>query len=122
MLDANDSTMKINSRFTKFIMENKLIDVLVDKHGTDNEPATSARGSTRIDYILATEKINEHVIACGILPIHDICFCDHRPVFADFDFACYLGNDSHKLHTMNDRIINGRDPRKIKMYISALTQ
>ena len=66
LVDANDSLQQLNSELTSWVTDLDLIDVITDKHGTEDEPATYARGSQRIDYIFTTNKINEYVYKCGI--------------------------------------------------------
>lgn len=61
----------------------KLVDVHVPRHGTDNKPPTYARGSQRIDYILASGEVAQYVNAAGILLLHKFCGSDNRAVYAD---------------------------------------
>jgi hypothetical protein len=66
MMDTNDTLQNTRSALSKWTLETNLIDPLVQRHGTEDEPPTFARGSKRIDYILASEKLSEYISACGI--------------------------------------------------------
>ena len=91
MLDANDTLQNHQSTFTSWVRSVNLVDVHMHFHGTDDEPATHSRGSNRIDYILATPVITDYIENCGILPFHELCYSDHRALYADFDLVGYLG-------------------------------
>jgi hypothetical protein len=78
-IDANDTLQSVNTEFTKFARRHGLSDILVDRHGTEDEPPTFARGSFRIDYVMGTAGIGQYVTAAGILPLKAISGSDHRP-------------------------------------------
>jgi hypothetical protein len=46
LCDANDSLQNPNSQFSNWAQQLGLIDILVERHGTDDEPPTYIRGST----------------------------------------------------------------------------
>jgi endonuclease/exonuclease/phosphatase family metal-dependent hydrolase len=84
-MDANDTLQNTRSALNKWTAETIMIDPLVQRHGTEGEPPTYARGSKRIDYYLVSEHLSEYVTSCGILPLHNICFSDHRALYIDID-------------------------------------
>jgi hypothetical protein len=91
-IDANDTLQNISSEFSKFSRLLGLSDILVDRHGTEDEPPTYARGTARIDYVMATPGISQYVTAAGILPLKAISGSDHRPTFIDIDLTNFLGD------------------------------
>lgn len=94
MIDANDTLQKPNSQFSKWVKETELIDIHTERHGTDKEPPTHDRGSTRIDYILVSKDISRYVTAAGILPMHEFTRCDHRALYIDVNMKKYLGGNA----------------------------
>lgn len=116
LMDANDTLQNTRSALTKWTLETNLIDPLVQRHGTEGEPPTHARGSQRIDYILVSEHISEYVTACGILPLHSICFSDHRALFLDIDLQAFLQSEPPSNMSRVSRGISSEDPRSVKKY------
>jgi hypothetical protein len=115
-IDANDTLQSINSEFSKFSRRHGLSDILVDRHGTEDEPPTYARGSARIDYVMATAGIGQYVTAAGILPLKAISGSDHRPTFVDFDLTSFLGDQPFVQGDISGRSIGSDKPRAIKVY------
>jgi hypothetical protein len=91
MLDANESLQHFNNDFTKWVRESGLVDIHVHRHGTEGEPATHTRGSSRIDYMLVSQNLVDFVSAAGILPFKTFTKSDHRALFMDIDLEAYLG-------------------------------
>ena len=116
MIDANDTLQNQRSRRTTWVQSTNLIDIHMHYHGTDNEPATYARGTNRIDYFLATPLITNYVESCGILPLHKICFSDHRPLYAYIDLTSYLGGQVATCLQRQSRGVNTADPRTVLRY------
>jgi hypothetical protein len=122
MMDANNTLQNTRSALTKWTAETKLIDPLVQRHGTEGEPPTYARGSKRIDYILVSENLSEYVISCGILPLHNICFSDHRALYIDIDLQAFLKSEPPSHMNRVQRGISSEDPRSVKKYQERLTK
>jgi hypothetical protein len=120
MIDANESLSDSRSKFTGWTNANKLVDILVQQHGTEGEPATYAGGSKRIDYIMMTPKIAEFVEAAGILELKAYSDSDHRALYADIDMAAFLGGKPSPLENSTLRGISSGDPRAVKQYTEAL--
>jgi hypothetical protein len=97
MIDANDSLAKPKGRFSMWVGENKLVDIMIQRHGTEEEPATFAGGSTRIDYILMTARIAEYTNELNI------CLTQSPAVTGTVTHDDALG-ERH----FSDRIIGGR--------------
>jgi hypothetical protein len=121
MLDANDTLQNTRLAFTKWTSEVNLVDPLIQRHGTDSEPPTYARGSKRIDYILVSERLSEYVTSCGILPLHSICFSDHQAIFIDIEVQLFLRSEPPSNLTRVSRGISSEDPRAVKRYQANLS-
>ena len=115
-IDANDSLQIPNSSFTRWVRARKMVNVHVQKHGTDDEPPTYIRGSRCIDYILATEAISSYVTAAGILPFHEFCTSDHRALYADIAIQEFLCGEPNPIETAACRPLQSCDPRAVKTY------
>jgi exonuclease III len=113
-MDANDSLQQLTSELNKFVRKCELVDIIYNRHGTFDKPPTHSRGSKRIDYILTTPTIAEYVCECGILPFHDLCFSDHRPLYADIDIKAYLRYDPPDNVNRIAIGVNSNDPRSIQ--------
>jgi hypothetical protein len=121
-IDANDTLQNISSEFTKFALQHGLSDILVDRHGTDGEPATYARGTRRIDYVMATQAINEYVKAAGIMPLKTFSDSDHRPNFVDIDLVKFLENEPTQSGITAPRSVGSDQPRAVLKYRKELTK
>jgi hypothetical protein len=116
MWDANDTLQKPNSELSKWVKQMGMLDLVTMRHGTDDEPPTYSRGSNRIDYTMSTPKIAEYTTAAGILPLHEICISNHRPIFADIDINAYLGGETSSILQRVSRDVNGDNPRSVIKY------
>jgi hypothetical protein len=62
-IDTNNTLQCITSKFSKFTRKHSLSDILVDRHGTEDEPPMHARRLARIDYVMTTANIGQCVTA-----------------------------------------------------------
>jgi hypothetical protein len=90
MLDANESLQYFSNDFTNWARDVELVDIHVERHGTEGEPPTHLRGSDRIDYILMTKGLTQHVKAAGIPQPRAFHPSDHRAVYVDIDLETFL--------------------------------
>jgi hypothetical protein len=116
MLDANDSLQHFNNDFTKWVRSSNLVDIHVHRHGTEGEPNTHIRGSSRIDYMLLSPDLVEYVTAAGILPMYGFATSDHRALFCDIDLDSYLGGLPNAALLSSRRGLNSKDPHVVKKY------
>jgi hypothetical protein len=116
MMDANDSLKQFNSSLSDFVRKCELIDIIAERHGTEDEPPTYSRGSQRIDYIFTTPLLSEYTVACGIFPLHELCFSDHRAIYADIDIRGFLQGNPSDITTSTSRGIHSKDPRSVKKF------
>ena len=82
--DFNDVIGDGNNDLTILTSSFDLIDVHANKHGFDHEIATYKRGKRRIDYLLASRRLTDHVIRCGYEKFDARIVSDHRGYFVDF--------------------------------------
>jgi hypothetical protein len=94
----------------------------VDRHGTDGEPSTYARGSRRIDYVMSTQGISQYVKAAGIMPLKTFSASDHRPTFVDFDLVKFLGNEPPQNGAYATRAVGTDQPRSVLKYRKELEE
>jgi hypothetical protein len=120
MLDANESLQHFNNDFTKWVRESGLVDIHVHRHGTDGEPATHTRGSSRIDYMLISQDLIDYVSAAGILPFKTFTKSDHRALFMDIDLEAYLGGKPSDTALSTRRGLSSNDPRAVRKYRAEL--
>lgn len=122
-IDANDSLQNTNSELSKWLKTSNLIDVLVDRHGTDNEPATCSRDTQRIGYIFTSPNLVKYVVdvTAGILPLHELCLSDHRSVYIDLELKKYLKGDIPTAQLNSNRKLTSDDGRIVKEYQRLLT-
>jgi hypothetical protein len=87
-LDANESLIGNHSQIRQLIQDTNL-ELLVD---TATPPATFARGTQPIDFILGTMAIKQATIANGDLPFYAGAWdSDHRALFIDVNVDTLLG-------------------------------
>jgi hypothetical protein len=103
-------------KFSKWVYRIGLCDIMVQRHGTENEPATFIGGSKRIDYILMTEKLTEYVTATGVLEEIEFHESDHRALYVDMDLESFFGGSPSPMESSANRGLVSSDPRAVKTY------
>jgi hypothetical protein len=116
MIDANESMCDQGGKFSKWVYRIGLCDIMVQRHGTENEPATFIGGSKRIDYILMTEKLTEYVTATGVLEEIEFHESDHRALYVDMDLESFFGGSPSPMESSANRGLVSSDPRAVKTY------
>jgi hypothetical protein len=69
--------------FTHIISKYNLTDIHHVNLGADNEPATYAHGTKRLDYIFMSDNIASLVVQCSAEPFNHQIFSDHQGMFVD---------------------------------------
>ena len=67
-MDANETANCTNITIVKLCHICKLCDSIAMKHGTESEPNTYSRGSSRINFIFCTNALLYFISYIGILP------------------------------------------------------
>ena len=89
MIDANEGTDKDGSKIQEFIEINSLRDIHAEF--VSQMPITMRIGShRRIDYMLATDGINNIVREAGYHALHEGIVSDHVMLWAEFAFKYFL--------------------------------
>ena len=83
MGDFNETIGATTYGLTQVIEECNQTDVQAYRHGLENKQSTYARGPNRVDYILVSESILNHVVRQGCKPFNARIFSDHRGIFMD---------------------------------------
>ena len=109
-MDANESS---HNDFTTWISSHDLNHPFTLRHGFD-EPATHSRGSKKIDYILVTDGVLDHVTANGILPFDKIVTSDHRALYLDVNLEALLLTTPQFLQAGTPRGIQSHNPQTLQ--------
>ncbi len=83
--DLNEELGSSAGGMTQLLSDLGLIDIHTRELGLDNEVATYARGTKRLDYILMTEQIASHTSSCGAEPFNHRFYSDHRGIWVDLE-------------------------------------
>jgi hypothetical protein len=105
---------------TGVISKHNLTDVLQSQLNMDDEPATYARGSKRIDYVFATADVAALVRTCGAEPFNHRFFSDHRGIYVDLVLSGLFDRNLSPLASPQHRDIRSGNPRHIQKYITEI--
>jgi exonuclease III len=67
-----------------------LVNIHTLQHG--EATPTHKQGSRKIDFMLISRRLVEHVEACGILTINTLFTSDHMPLYVDFNVTKSFGH------------------------------
>ena len=84
------------------------------------DPATYARGRTRLDYSLATGHVVRSLKRAGYEQFNARFHTDHRASFLDFDTARLFGTATQTLGAHAPRILKSNNVSQVTQYIKAL--
>jgi hypothetical protein len=115
--DFNEALGNDPAGMSKICRELILSDVMKMRHGTSDEPATYARGTKRLDYVLMSQRCAIAVRKCGYEPFNHRLFSDHRGMFVDMDTEMLFGNADNALAAMQYRDFKAKDPKSISEYL-----
>lgn len=114
-MDANSDLLDHNSWLQSFIRATQLSDTFTLRHGCEINFPTFKRGSTRIDYMMASQDLLPFISASGYLPFDSTS--DHRLMFTDVDAIGYLRDAPPPLSDLNTpRTILSRYKKLSKQY------
>ena len=116
--DFNESLGADASGMSKICSNLALTDLCLQHHGSDDF-STYVRGSTRLDYALASPSIAAACRSCGYEPFLHRTKGDHRGLYLDFSTASLFGNETQKIAPPNLRDINSKDRASNRKYIEA---
>ncbi len=116
--DFNEVYGSDTAGISKLARKFELIDIMHQSHQIA-DPATYARGKTRIDYILASAPVFQSVNSCGYEPFNEHFLSDHRGFFVDFDYQKLFGNELQRLASLPFRDVRGKDKTSVTQYVEA---
>jgi hypothetical protein len=91
-------------------------------HGLDPESATFARGTKRVDYILVSHRLTEHICATGAEPFNYRIFPDHLGLFVDFALPGFFDHACNDLVKSPSRDLIFNCLRHIKQYLLKMSK
>ena len=93
------------------------VDVMTAKHPGMPHPATFMRGRTRIDYVLASQRVLQAVRYCGYEAFQNRVLADHRAYYVDFDTSALFGTPLQELAKFAARGLHSNNVRQNTQYI-----
>ena len=97
----------------------ELADLFSIRLGNPNNPPTYQRGPRRIDYVLITPSLLDHVTAAGYDPFGYRIPSDHRGMYIDFDTTSLFSQEITKMASVERRGFKSTDPGIVKQYVQA---
>ena len=117
MGDFNELIGSKPNEMASVINAGQLTDVYCFRHGIDREQSTYARGTRRVDYILASHRLTAHIRYSGAEPFNFRIFSDHRGLFVDFALPGFFDRAPNVLAKMSTRDLIFDCPRHVKKYL-----
>jgi hypothetical protein len=97
-----------------------LIDSYITRHGIETEPATYARGHTRVDYIFISERLKPHLLRAGIEPFNQCIFSDRQEMYIDIALPGLFDRALTTLASPANRHLCSTNPKHVQKYIHEL--
>lgn len=119
--DANGTTDSY--QLENFMTDTGLVEVYDLKlGGKHNAPPTYSRGTTKIDHIMITPNISEHIRTIGMTGYGTNINADHRALFIDIDINTFLHGKPEYLTPPQHRQVTTKDPRIVVEYITEVAK
>jgi hypothetical protein len=118
--DLNEELGSSAGGMTQLVSDLGLIDIHTRELGLDNEVATYARGTKRLDYILMTEQIASHTSSCGAEPFNHRFYSDHRGIWVDLELLGLFDRNLPPLARPQFRDIRSGRPKLVRKYVAKL--
>ena len=118
MGDFNETIGSTTNGLTQVLVEYNLTDVQAYRHGLENEQSTYARGPNRVDYILVSERILNHVVRQGWEPFNARIFSDHRGIFTDVSYPGFFDLSPNVLAPPSQRGLIYNRTKHVRKYLS----
>jgi hypothetical protein len=117
MGDFNELIGAKLSEMASVVSAGHLTDTYCFRHGLDNEKATYAHGSKRVDYIFTSQRLTEHIRASGAEPFNFRIFSDHCGLFVDFAMPGFFDRAPNELAKMHSCDLIFDCPRHVRTYL-----
>ena len=118
-LDANEEWDLVGSRIKELSTQTGLYDLAYHRHGGPVSATYVRMNSTsRIDYILGSERVMEQMVRFGIAPkSFDPILGDHRPQFIDININKLLFLNVKDVGSPTSRKLKSGDPKAVTKYL-----
>jgi hypothetical protein len=117
MGDFNELVGAKPSEMASVLSAGYLTDTFCFRHGLDNEKATYARGTKRVDYVFVSQRLTEHIRSLGAEPFNFRIFSDHRGLFVDFAMPGFFDRAPNELAKLHTRDLIFDCPRHVRKYL-----
>jgi hypothetical protein len=86
--------------------KNQLFDIQAHFHGDSAQITTYARGTTRLEYCLASSKLEQYIDASGFNLFNEYPHSDHRASFLYIRLQAFFGHNTPKLAGPDMRFVS----------------
>jgi hypothetical protein len=93
----NEALSKNSNLMASICSKHGLFNVHTHFHGANADIPTYARGSTRLDYGVASPTLKSFVYACGYNLFNEYIHSDHRAQFLDLNLKSFFGHATPRL-------------------------
>ena len=114
--DFNEELEVSYDGMTKLVADFGLTDLMWTETGTDNF-GTNIEGTTRIDYALADEWVQDALVNGCYEPFQFRTKGDHRNMILDFDENALFGNPTYHIDTPSGREFSCKDIKANRIFI-----
>ena len=90
---------------------------LMSLRSSSSPPATYARGSKRLDYVLASPLVCEALLSSGYDAFNSRIASDHRGYFMDFKTDILFGSNTQRLASKTNRMLSSVNHTQVTAYI-----
>ena len=101
---------------TKLATTCQLVDIMASRNSS-KAPATFARGTTRLDYALASPRVCNALIKAGYESFNSRIPSDHRGFFMDFQSNKLFGSETQQLVDRSRRKLSTSNHKQVTSYI-----
>ena len=91
--------------------------MLFRSRSSSSPPATYARGSKRLDYVLASKSVCDALLASGYDAFNSRIASDHRGYYMDFKTDILFGSNTQQLATKTNWILSSVNHTQVTAYI-----
>jgi hypothetical protein len=110
--DFNEMVGDDPNGMVKVLSAGGLTDAHSHQHGIV-DITTYTRGTKRLDYVLVTPRLVDHILRSGYEPFHARIASNHRGYFVDFNLAEFLDRQLPSFFSASSRAIRGSHPSNI---------
>jgi hypothetical protein len=117
LIDANETIGEKPGGLSSAVGRLGLVDLIRDRHFSDEHIHTYSRGSKQIDYILGTKMVQANCQRSGMLPFGIGYPSDHRALFVKVNLEQILKTTIKAIDTITARKLTQATPRERKIFL-----